>query len=191
MTIRNTIPVSLCLLFPVAAMAADNTAPVMIDASDCIELNRPIERLTCFEDRVEAAKQAPASRPPRTDLPVVSIPRNTASQPQQAQPEPAPDPQTATNTGNSVEDDFGILDNTDNRKDRGQELVARITGIKELNPNRHIITLENGQVWEQTATKRFALATGDEVRIYPSRWGNSYRLGSMSHNGFIQVRRLR
>ena len=63
--------------------------------------------------------------------------------------------------------------------------------IKAFDRNRSLITLDNGQVWEQINSKRFALEKGDEVRIYPTRWGSSYRLASLSHKGYIQVKRLR
>lgn len=71
------------------------------------------------------------------------------------------------------------------------ELISNVAKLQELDRNRLRITLENGQVWEQMETRRFVLVQGDEVRIYPTRWGNSYRLSSSSHKGFIQVQRLR
>ena len=183
MKTKNIIPVSLCMLLSATTQAAEQSAPVIIDASPCLALTRPIERLTCFEDQAEAAQQ-PGASILQQNLPVVSIPRNTASQAQQAQPDPEPEtPQTAVNDGNSFEEDFGL----DNEKEKDRELIARIAVIKELNPNRKLITLENGQVWEQKETKPFMLEAGDEIRIYPSRWGTSYRLASQSHNGFITV----
>jgi hypothetical protein len=54
-----------------------------------------------------------------------------------------------------------------------------------------MITLDNGQVWRQMQPKRYPLQPGYDVRIYSSRWGNSYRLSSPILNGFIQVERVR
>jgi hypothetical protein len=190
MKTKNILPVSLCLLLSTANQAAEQSTPVIIDASPCLALTRPIERLTCFEDLAQAAQQ-PGASIPQQNLPVVSIPRNTARQPQLAQPEPKPEaPQTAVIPENSFEENYGIRKNSNDRNIRDTELIARIAVIKELNPNRKLITLENGQVWEQKETKPFMLDAGDEIRIYPSRWGTSYRLASQSHSGFITVQRL-
>jgi len=204
MTINKTLPVSLGMLLSTAAFAADNTAPVIIDASPCLEITRSIERLTCFEDQANAAQRGGTSIP-QQNPPVVSVPRNTRPQPaqsdqqatQQVQPQPATEaPQPAesasVNTTDSFEDNFGLPEeNINDRYEKANELIATVAELKELNRNRFIITLENGQTWEQMETKRFALAEGDEVRIYPTRWGNSYRLSSQSHRGYIQVQRLR
>lgn len=200
MTINKTITVSLGLLLSPVTFAADNTSPVIIDASPCLEITRSIERLACFEDQAKAA-QRPATSVPREQLPVVSIPRNSRPQPaqssRQAQPQPAAEaPQPVENasvsTVDSFEANFGLRDNDEQEKNNKRtELIARVTEIKKLNQNRVLITLENGQAWEQMETKRFALEAGDEVRIYPTRWGHSFRLASQSHSGFIQVQRLR
>ncbi|HEX5418980.1 MAG TPA: hypothetical protein VFY39_03200, partial [Gammaproteobacteria bacterium] len=58
-------------------------------------------------------------------------------------------------------------------------------------PNSYLITLENGQVWRQTYPEVYHLQPGYKVRIYPSRWGNSYRMSSDKLHGFIQVERVR
>ena len=204
MTINKTLPVSLSMLLSTVAFAADNSAPVIIDASSCLEIVSPIERLACFEEQANAAQRRPAASMPQQNLPVVSIPRNTRPQPaqstqpqptQQVQPQPAAEaPQAAesasVNTANSFEDNFGLREEKEKNSQRN-ELIARVAEIKELNQNRVLITLDNGQAWEQMETKRFTLAAGDEVRIYPTRWGHSYRLASQSHSGYIQVQRLR
>ena len=190
MKTKSILPVSLYMLLSASNQAAEQSTPVIIDASPCLALTRPIERLTCFEDQAKSAQQ-PGALIPQQNLPMVSIPRKTARQPQQARPEPEPEaPQTVVIPENSFEENYGIRKNSNDRNNRDTELIARIAVIKELNPNRKLITLENGQVWEQQGTKVFAMKAGDEVRIYPSRWGNSYRLASQSHNGFITVQRL-
>jgi hypothetical protein len=193
MKINNTLSVFLCMLLSVSTYAADESAPVIMDAGPCLALTRPIERLTCFEDQAQAA-QRPGASLPQQNLPVVSIPRNTAIR--QAEPVAEPEaPAVAVRTGamadSDFEDNFGIREEDNDGQDKGTELVARVADIKELNPNRKLITLENGQAWEQMGTRRFILAEGDEIRIYPSRWGSSYRLASQAHKGFIQVQRLR
>jgi len=203
MKINKTLPCSLCMLVSVAVFAADNTDAVIMDASPCLDIVSPIERLACFEKQASAA-QGRSTSILQQNLPVVSIPGNSRQQPAQSLPQAPPqvEPQPAFGTqqevenaniapADSVENNFGLPEEKVNEREQSNELIARVAEIKELNPNRFLITLQNGQVWEQMQTRRFALAEGDEIRIYPSRWGSSYRLSSRSHKGYIQVQRLR
>jgi hypothetical protein len=199
MTINRTLPCSLFMLITVATFAANDTPELIMDGGPCLDLVRPIERLTCFEEQARVAQQRPAVSMPQQNLPVVSIPRNASSQSvqpaQQVQPQPAAEtPQPAESarviTNGSLEANFGLPEERD-KKAQANELTARVAEIKEFDRNRSLITLDNGQVWEQVNSKRFPLEEGDEVRVYSTRWGNSYRLASLSRKGFIQVQRLR
>ena len=69
--------------------------------------------------------------------------------------------------------------------------VGNITSLQAREPNRYLITLDNGEVWEQRVAKRFQLRVGQQVRVEPSQWGSSYRLFIDGVNGFIQVARVR
>ena len=203
MIINKTLLCSLCMLVSAAVIAADNTPELIMDGGPCLDLVRPIERLTCFEEQARAAQQRPAVSMPQQNLPVVSIPRNARQQPAQTPPQvqlkpateaPLPAENASVITTDSVEANFGLPEEQGNdRRERAQEneLIARVAEIKEFDRNRFLITLENGQAWEQINSKRFALAEGDEVRIYSTFWGSSYRLSSRSHKGFIQVKRIR
>jgi len=209
MKITKTLPCSLCILVSAVVFAADNTDAVMMNASPCLDIISSIERLACFEEQANAA-QGRGTSIPQQNLPVVSIPGNTRQQPAQSPPQAPPqappqvEPRPAFEIqqevaqeaesdsippADSVENSFGLPE----EKEEAQviELIARVAELKELGLNRYLITLENGQVWEQMQTRRFALSEGDEVRIYPTRWGSSYRLSSQSHKGYIQVQRLR
>jgi hypothetical protein len=74
--------------------------------------------------------------------------------------------------------------------DRGAELVDTVAAIEQRGPSMVLVTLESGQQWQQMISKRYTLAVGDEVRIYPTRWGNSFRLSSERSGGYIQVVRV-
>lgn len=78
-----------------------------------------------------------------------------------------------------------VVENEDGR----EELVDEVADIDRYQ-NMLTITLASGQVWRQTHSKRYNLRKGDEVRVYPSRWGDSYRLESERLRGFIQVGRV-
>lgn len=72
-----------------------------------------------------------------------------------------------------------------------EEFVSTIASLREREPNAYVITLENGQVWYQTRPERYPMRPGQEVRLYPTRWGKSYRLAIEENGGFIQVDRVR
>ena len=71
------------------------------------------------------------------------------------------------------------------------EVFATVTELRETLPNNYLITLDNGQVWRQNRPKWYPLQPGYKVRLYPSRWGSSYRLAAEELNSFIQVERVR
>lgn len=71
------------------------------------------------------------------------------------------------------------------------EILATVTDLRERQPNAWLVTLDNGQVWEQVRPEWYPLRPGQEVRLYPTRWGDSYRLSSIVRGGYIQVQRVR
>ena len=77
------------------------------------------------------------------------------------------------------------------RDDGRQELHDKINALQRTPAGAWIVTLASGQVWRQTVPEHFNLTAGDEVRISPSKWGESYRLSSGSLRGFIQVERVK
>jgi hypothetical protein len=68
-------------------------------------------------------------------------------------------------------------------------IVARVTEVREIEPNMLLITLDNGQVWKQNRPQLYRLMVGAEVELRPSRWGTSYRLTDPDLSSFIQVER--
>ena len=71
------------------------------------------------------------------------------------------------------------------------EIVATITALRERGPNAYLITLDNGQMWDQVRPEWYPLRPGQQVRLYPTNWGSSYRLSAIEHGGFIQVTQVR
>ncbi|MFZ8929461.1 MAG: hypothetical protein EBS81_07135 [Gammaproteobacteria bacterium] len=108
-------------------------------------------------------------------------------------------------TEQTVEEERAANDKTESEssvESFGRErarVVANADGTEELRDvvaeldtyrNMLVITLESGQVWRQTHSRRFNLRVGDAVSISPSRWGESFRLEAERLNGFIQVGRM-
>lgn len=75
-----------------------------------------------------------------------------------------------------------------NRSDAA--LMSRVTALKEIQRDKLQISLENGQVWQQTVGKPFLLRANDTVRIAGTGWGRSFRLEVDGHPGYIQVSRV-
>lgn len=71
-----------------------------------------------------------------------------------------------------------------------EELFDTVTELVMAKPNMWLIRLASGQVWRQTHVRRFNLREGDEVRIYPTNWGENYRLETQRLSGFIQLERI-
>jgi hypothetical protein len=141
-------------------------ADVNIEVSECIALESELERYACFERLTEAAlaeaatsNRAEAVRREPADRAVAS-PANSAI---------APAPRSAPASP--------------------EEIRSAIVALDERRPNEHLITLENGQVWRQSLAKRYPLRVGQDIRIYPTRWGDSFRLTAIESNGYIQVER--
>lgn len=79
-----------------------------------------------------------------------------------------------------------VLEGTDGKT----ELFDTIAKLEQYGPTMLLITLESGQQWQQMYSKSYPLKVGDEVRIYPTRWGSSYRLSAARLAGYIQVKRV-
>ena len=165
------------------AVQAQEPGSVTIDVSNCVDLAKPEERLACFEREVEAQRQAaPAPAANRAPpAPTVAAP----APPPEAPPRevvrtavPAPVAAEPRRRGRAAQP-------------LGGEILAKVTEVRETVPNVATITLDNGQVWRQTTPKAFVLRPGMDVRLYPTKWGDSYRLTAGGPNGFIQVERVR
>ena len=69
--------------------------------------------------------------------------------------------------------------------------MTSVTALREILPGRVEVTLANGQVWRQTYSDSYNLLVGHEVRIYPSGFGQAFRLTATELRGFIQVERVK
>jgi hypothetical protein len=144
-----------------------------VDLAECVDLAGAEERFACYEARVNAvieerdgAAEGAASAAAGADVAGRQIPAP-------AGPE-------------SV--DAAAISSQEVASESG-EIVGTIAALRETAPDTYLITLDNGQIWRQVASKRYRLLTGMDVRIY-SGWGNSLRLTAVGANGFIQVERI-
>jgi len=162
------------------AVQAQEPGGVTIDVSDCVDLEKPEERLACFEREIEAQRRA--------------TPASAANRAPPAPAAPAPTPQPAATIPAAVP--APVTAEPGRERDRRAEplppeVVAKVAQLRETVPNTWTITLDNGQVWRQTTPKPIALRPGMEVRLSATNWGSSYRLTAAALRTFIQVERVR
>jgi len=193
---KNLTAVISALIFSAGVQAAQQADAFLIDAGPCLAFTTAVERLVCFEEQVktaEALETARASVTGRSAQPAISVrpaapaAANTQSR-NQEQVQPA-----APVAINSTAENFGRATDAEIRqnKDGGEEMFATIAEVKEIAPNKRLITLTNGQVWRQINSERYGLENEQTVRIYPTKWGNSYRMAVEKLGGFIQVERVK
>lgn len=146
--------------------------------ADCQSIQDRLARYACYDSWDASSGAVRQSAPARPRAEQATRAETTA-------------PQPAATTGNAVAD-FGRTQSTARVVEgaNGSELIAKIAALEARGPNMWIVTLDNGQRWQQMLTKRYALQIGDEVRIYPTRWGEAYRLGSERLGSYIQVKRI-
>ena len=177
------------MLFMVMGAANNVMAeqPLTVDVSPCVNIKSAIERLDCYDELAHQARQT------RSDREAVDLIEPEAAVVQRSPAvEQVPVTERAkSEIGRVTEENFGLP--PEKREDETDliELHATISKLEEYIPDRYLITLENGQVWRQMVAKRYQLRVGYNVRIYPMRWGESFRLSAEGKEGFIQVERVR
>ncbi|MCP5145635.1 MAG: hypothetical protein H6978_12580 [Gammaproteobacteria bacterium] len=143
---------------------------VAAQGTDCSVIDDSAERLACYDARNNIG----------SELPVGASPSSVRAQSQL--------PLIARQQGATPASDFGT------RQARleaaPEELVSQVAELKRYDGHRLYVILANGQTWKQVVDRRYDIREGDTVRIYPSRWGNNFRLSTERLNGFIQVERL-
>ena len=156
--------------------------PMTIDAGSCVNIQSAIERLTCYDELVDQAQQT-------LDQKSVDTAESIQDSPKMEQ---APViEQRVSQAGRVTEENFGL---PPEKQEEGNDLIelhSTISKLREYVPGRYLITLENGQVWRQMVGEKYPLKVGYKVLIYPSRWGQSFRLSAEGVKGFIQVERVR
>lgn len=213
----TAIPLLLATLHSPALLAqrsGNNSETVEINAASCMAIPDAAARLSCFETQARAAgidaptetgavprsaplpvlpvaPAAPAARTAIAEPPAAVEPAAPAVAPvAPAPPVPSSAPIAEASTIPATEQDFGLPKPAVPATERA-EMQDSISALMELAPNQFLITLANGQVWRQVRPERYLLGVGNDVRVYPSRWGRDYRLSVQDRRGFIQVERVR
>lgn len=199
----NKLPATTILLCAAIGTVHAQDA-VFVDIAPCMALAVDTDRHDCY-DRLEAAVRAaqqlpapPVATAPTPVAPAAEAPLTAsvpASLPAQASPAPVVEVAEPPAVADAVAT-FGKQTPVEARVEANesgdQELLDTITGLRQREPGRWLITLASGQIWYQTNSSRIRLREGMAVRIYPSPLGGSFRLAGTDGNstGFVQVTRV-
>ena len=180
--------------------------PLTIDVSSCVHIKSAIERLTCYDELADQALKTRSDLEPidmsgpesdsGSNNPVTTFEQERVAPEEVIQSSPKMEQvpvieQKIGQPGRVIEEKFGLPPEKQEDEKDLVELHSTISELKEYVPNRYLITLENGQVWRQMVGEKYELRVGNNVSIYPSRWGKSFRLSVEGFKGFIQVERVR
>lgn len=169
------------LLCAAGTVAAQGSADTASGVAACAAIESTTARLECFDALAKstsadgAATAAPRTAPPQ--------PAGTASQ-----AEPSVGAAASVPQANSTKS----VSRREARAAEQQELevTGEVAAVREILPGRIEVTLTNGQVWRQTNSDRYNLLVGHEVRIYPTGFGQYFRLSSKELRSFIQVEQV-
>ncbi len=158
-----------------ALLASAATAQTPADIAHCTAIDSDTERLQCYDKLFVQ----PGAQPREQSKAVATV--------------AAAD--TAASSASTKLDDFGL----DGRKTAGQvdepkgpdEMQARIAKLDAQPRGEYVLTLDNGQVWQQKEYDwHLAFSVGDEVIIKRGLM-KSYRLQLKDNNRTTPVTRIR
>lgn len=182
--LRTAIPIVVAVVCACGTAAAQPKEPSSL--AECAAIESAVARLDCFDAlaRRERAGGAPGREARADGAPA----REARSAPPQSQSN-----ESARLVPRDAVPDAARASRREARAaEREQhEVTSHVTALREIQPGRLEVTLANGQVWRQTNTDRYNLLVGHEVRVYPSGFGQYFRLSSKEARGFIQVERVR
>ncbi|WP_105189482.1 hypothetical protein [Pseudoalteromonas sp. T1lg48] len=193
---KYLVPASLALLATLSTTAqADNGVNIQA-LKACSYIENDFRRLLCY-DNIMAGKpidsmpaNAPAEVPAQSQKGKGKGPSaNAAGAAAGATAGAGAAASAASNKGNNSKREFGLehkqKDDNDGNPD---ELVAKVSQVKEAPYGELIITLDNGQRWRQIGTDSFRISKNDTVVISRAMF-NSFLLKKQGSNKSIRVKR--
>jgi len=154
------------------------------DWRDCRAMADDAKRLACYDQFAAAlARETPPDAP---EVATASPTAGPAASPAPAGPA-APTPEElfgrdAVAAEQLVRESAGI--------ERLEEIRRRVVAVRVNPASKLVITLDNGQVWEQIDSPMPRISAGTEVHIRSAAFG-SYLLGTDNTPRGVRVRRLR
>jgi hypothetical protein len=183
-----------------SAFAADALPPSL---RACMSEADASRRLACFDRESERLEQAtaPAARKaePPASAPVAASPTPAVAAPAAAATASTVKP-AAPDAAAAAQDKFGYRGNiaraemdkkSEQERRDAEELVAKVAELSTMPLGELLLTLDNGQVWQQKRSDRaMRIKVGDEVTIRRATLG-SFLLTSQAANGSMRVSRVK
>lgn len=166
-------------VMPVPAAFGQSADSIVVDLGECVNIASDEVRFACYERKVRESTASDTSAAVKIEPPAAALPQDQPSlEERRADRRAERERARAERESEANEQD-------------AQGISALVAGLRETVPNSWLITLDNGEVWQQVDPKRFRLREGMQVTLSPTSFGPSYRLTASDLNGFIRVRRLR
>ncbi|MEM0516075.1 hypothetical protein WCN91_11740 [Pseudoalteromonas sp. YIC-827] len=178
---KYLVPASLALLATLSTTAQADDGVNIQALKACSFIENDFRRLLCY-DNIMAGK-------PIDSMPA-EAPANKAGKSQgkgAAAAAAAAGNANAANKGKKDKSDFGI-EHKQRNEENGDELVAKVSSVKEAPYGELIITLDNGQRWRQVGTESFRVSKNDTVVISRAMF-NSFLMKKQGTNKSIRVKR--
>lgn len=201
--IVETIPFGACAGIAALLVAqpalSEESRTVTVDVGRCFELESAAARRDCFAAQVDEVLEEHAAAESDRRSAISEEPKSP--EPESLESESLRDPADIEQQGSATEPparrerrrqrvaEESAAARHDGDAER-EEFFGTIKDIEERLPNAYLITLEDGQVWQQVQPQMYPLRPGLEVRIYSTNWGESYRLVGTGIGRYIQVRRV-
>ncbi len=175
---------SLIIAISIFAVSLSGQAATL-SLKSCAAIEDPVKRLSCYDtlagrlpaDTVKASGAVDPVKPGAD----VTVPASPAVAPTVPAVESTPD----------AEAFFGLKHRQKPEKEQLDELQLKWTQKKKDAYGKWIITLENGQVWHQTDTRRFSFVNSEQwVVIYRGVLG-SFFMGEPERRNGIRVKRIK
>ena len=181
------------LIFTAGAAQADELYDELVV---CRGLPSEESRVICYDAAVDRSRQKGGPRPAAAAAPPPATPAATPAATPPAAVEPAAAAaSTAGAASISQEELFGQSSDEVQRTveeatgdERIDTLSAQITRLQQSGYDKVAITLDNGQVWQQTETSSLRLKVGDDVEIERAALG-SFQLRKEGSKRMMRVSR--
>lgn len=188
---------SVILLMPLSSIAS---TPLQKQIADCASVLDAQSRLSCYDKVAANLRVATSSEPTSngvTALPSTSAAVATATASVAAtavagaSAAPAAEPEPAPLTREQMEQEFGLEHKKDYAEERPNKLPVMIAKKKRDPYGRWRMTLDNGQVWKQTDSRKFRFSN-DQGEAFIKRGSlGSFFLGEEEHNRTMKVKRVK
>ena len=164
------------------ALLAAGAQAQTLDFGSCVRIEDQGARLACYD---RAAGRQPA--------PLAATPRQAA--PPQAAPAPPPprvpaDPVAGFGAGTGVPDPLTAPTQKPQAPPEVKQIEARVTAVRKRPTGEQVLTLDNGQVWQQTeVSQQPQYSSGDMVVIRRGLLG-SFLLAPSKGGASSRARRI-